>query len=253
MNKDEILYTFDTQGFVVLKDIINNSDLLKINNIFDSIKDDGLVLNKGAIKGKNTKDYNYETDELYISNIVEHDKVFYQFIDNDKIIDIISLVTLNMYRLNHTYSIQRSSSGSYTYLHMGALPMHPKAIYSCNGGQIFSSLTKVVFPISGTKSDDGCFGIVPGSHKANFIRPWGNLPDDNKLLQPIEVDPGDAIIFTEALAHGSLIKKNLEERRTLYYCYSVGYMPDWGKMNLSFSEDFINELSNKQKEIVRLK
>ena len=39
-------------------------------------------------------------------------------------------------------------------------------------------------------------------------------------------EPGDAILFTEALVHGSLINQTNKTRRILSYCYSVGYMPD---------------------------
>ena len=36
-------------------------------------------------------------------------------------------------------------------------------------------------------------------------------------------------------------------------CYSVGYMPDWGKLDLTFSKKFFNSLTNEQKKIVELK
>jgi ectoine hydroxylase-related dioxygenase (phytanoyl-CoA dioxygenase family) len=253
MNEEEILYTFDSQGYIILKNIIKQMNLNKINEIFDAINLNNNNLRWGVTKGKSNDDYTYDTDEIYISNIIEQNKIFYDLMSAPEIISIIKLVTKNFYRLNHTYSIQRKKPGSYTYLHMGSVPIHPKATYSCIGGEIFSSLTKVAFPISGTKREDGCFAIIPGSHKSNFKRPWSNDPMENPLLHPLETEPGDAIIFTEALAHGSIMKKSTLERRTLYYCYSVGYMPDWGKMNLTFSKEFIDDLSCEQKEIVRLK
>jgi ectoine hydroxylase-related dioxygenase (phytanoyl-CoA dioxygenase family) len=253
LSEEEIKYIFDTQGYIVLKKIIPDDILNKINKIFDHINENKLGYKNGVTKGKLDSDYNYDTDEIYLSNIVEQDPILYDLINIKPIIKIISLISKNYYRLNHTYSIQRKSPGSYTYLHMGSVPIHPKATYSCLGGDIFSPLNKVVFPIQATRKEDGCFAIIPGSHKANFERPWSNDPGENPLLIPLEVDPGDAIIFTEALAHGSILKRSDNERRTIYYCYSVGYMPDWGKMNLKFSDDFIKELNNEQREIVRIK
>jgi ectoine hydroxylase-related dioxygenase (phytanoyl-CoA dioxygenase family) len=136
---------------------------------------------------------------------------------------------------------------------MGGSPIHPKAIYMASGREIFSSLTKVVFPLDGTLKSDGCFAAIPGSHKANFERPWSNHPDLNKTLVPIETEPGDAIIFTEALAHGSMVKISEVVRQTIYFCYSVGYMPEWGKLGLKFSDEFKNELNPELRTIIEQK
>ena len=70
---------------------------------------------------------------------------------------------------------------------------------------------------------------------------------------PILADVGDAIIFTEALTHGSMVNTSGRPRRTLYYCYSVGYMPDWGGQGLAFSDHVMEGLTEAQKEIIRLK
>ena len=89
-------------------------------------------------------------------------------------------------------------------------------------------------------AEDGCFAVIPGSHKANFVRPFGNHPDENPGLTPLDAQPGDCIIFTEALTHGSMVNTSEKTRRTLYFCYSVGYMPDWSKFGLQFTEEFLD-------------
>ena len=109
------------------------------------------------------------------------------------------------------------------------------------------------FPLMDCNVEDGCFAGIPGSHKSNFTRPWGNHPDENPVFTPIPADAGDAIIFTEALTHGSMVNISGRPRRTLYYCYSVGYMPDWGGQGLVFSDHVIEGLTEDQQEIIRLK
>ena len=42
-------------------------------------------------------------------------------------------------------------------------------------------------------------------------------------------------------------------RRTLYYCYSVGYMPDWGGQGLVFSDHVMEGLTEAQQAIIRVK
>ncbi len=241
-------YEFDTSGYIVIKNVISKNNIKKINsylNQFENLKEDELPF--GVCHGKKR-----QKDELYLSNIVEAEKIFIDLISIPKIIKIIDFIHAGNYRLNHTYSIHRWKKG-YTYLHMGPVPVHPKAIYHFKGNEMFSLLSKVVFPILNCKPEDGCFAVIPGSHKANYERPFSNHPKDNPMLVPVNAEPGDAIIFTEALTHGSFINTSGRIRRTLFYCYSVGYMPDWGNLSLKFSDDFHKRLNSNQKKIIQLK
>jgi ectoine hydroxylase-related dioxygenase (phytanoyl-CoA dioxygenase family) len=245
---DEQRYLFDVQGYLVLKGVLSPQQVAECNAALERIeqtKDEDFP--RGVVLGKPRSD-----SELYVSNIVEAAPAFYQLIDIPEVIDVIKEVSLGLYRLNHTYSIHRWKTG-YTYMHMGAIPLHPKATYACVSGQMFSLTTKAVFPILNSRPEDGCFAVIPGSHKANYKRPWGNHPDENPMLVPVLAAPGDAIVFTEAVAHGSLVNSSGRSRRTIYYCYSVGYMPDWTKLGLTFSEGFADRLTPQQREILRLK
>ena len=95
------------------------------------------------------------------------------------------------------------------------------------------------------------FAVIPGSHKAEFVRPNNNNPKNNKLLKHVSAEPGDAL-FTEALAHGSLINQTNKTRRILSYCYSVGYMPDWTKLNLQHSTEYYKKAPQKIKNLIKL-
>jgi hypothetical protein len=245
---EEQKYLFDLQGFIVLKNIIPQKTVKEVNEEMTRLSNmNETELPVGVCHGKQRK-----TDELYLSNIVEAGPIFHQFIDQEDCIPIISEVSLGLFRLNHVYAIYRWGGG-YTYMHCQNRPMHPKMAYHCQNGEIFSLCTKAVFPMLNHRPEDGCFAAIPGSHKANFIRPFGDHPQDNPPLVPVLADPGDAIVFTEALTHGSLVNHSGLPRRTLYYCYSVGYMPDWSKFGLKFTDAFYGTLTPKQREIVRRK
>jgi ectoine hydroxylase-related dioxygenase (phytanoyl-CoA dioxygenase family) len=241
-------YLFDLQGYLVLKNVVPRPLIDACNAVMDRIEQ----MAPGQYPNGVTLGKPRTPNELYITNAVEADPVLNGFIDLPEVIDIIADVSLNLYRLNHAYAIYRWGTG-YTYLHMGGAPLHPKATYMCHGGQIFSTLTKAVFPIQNNGIDDGCFAAVPGSHKANFTRPFGDHPSENPPLVPIPGEPGDAIVFTEATTHGSYVNTSGRPRRTIYFCYSVGYMPDWGKLGLTFTEPFMATLTDRQRDIVRLK
>jgi len=248
MPMDELTrYLFDLNGYVVLKNVLSPDQIARINARMDAMEnaaEEALPPHVVCSKPRTS-------EELYLSNIAEAGPEFEALIDIPEVLDVIRETTLGLFRLNHTYAIYHWKGGE-TPLHMAGTPIHPKAHYEARNGQIFSVLTKVVFPIANHAIEDGCFAAIPGSHKANFPRP-GDASGDEIGLIPLDTEPGDAIIFTEAMTHGSFPNVSGRERRTLYYCYSVGYMPDWTKFHLTFSDALMERVSDAQREVMRLK
>jgi ectoine hydroxylase-related dioxygenase (phytanoyl-CoA dioxygenase family) len=239
-------YLFDLQGYVVLENVVPPATIERLRLLLDDLeRRSAETLPKHVVASKPRT-----AQELYYSNVVEADPAFHDLIDVPEVIDVVREVSLGMFRLNHVYAIYHWQ-GAITPPHMAGTPIHPKASYVAKAGQMFSLLTKAVFPIANHDVEDGCFGIVPGSHKAEFPRP---LAADPALgLVPVPAKPGDAIVFTEATTHGSFTNVSGRCRQTLYYCYSVGYMPDWTKLGLSFSDDLYRNVTAQQAEILRLK
>ena len=191
--------------------------------------------------------------ELYISNIAELDERFTSIIKDETIISIIERTTQGLFRFNHSYSISHWKGGA-THMHMGGAPIHPKATYQVVDGEIFSCLTKAVIPLDNHDIEDGCFCVVPGSHKSNFPNPYnGQHPKNHPCMVPINAQPGDLVVFSEALQHGGLENVSGRTRRSMFYCYSVGYMPDWTKLSLVCSEDLMNHPDDQIRQIVKLK
>ena len=248
MNFKEFDYEFDLNGYIVLKNIIDKKKINKINKILKSLEERKTTeLPHNVFFGKEKNQ-----SEAYISNIIEADKEFEKIAIIPKILNIISHVTSNFFRLNHAVAMIKYKKNTYTYLHMGNLPSHPKIFYFVKNTKIFSNVTKVLIPICNNTEKDGGFAVIPGSHKANFNRPYNNNPINNKLLKHVDAKPGDAIIFTEALAHGSMINKTNKVRRVLSYCYSVGYMPDWTKLKLEYSKEYLKRAPKKIKKLIKL-
>jgi ectoine hydroxylase-related dioxygenase (phytanoyl-CoA dioxygenase family) len=241
-------YMFDLQGFIVLKDVLSRDKIGRLDAILSELE----RLSEKDYPPPVVQSKPRNGQALYLSNIVEAALEFHELIDIPPVIDVIREVSLGLFRLNHTYAIHHWKDAA-TPLHMGATPIHPKASFMGQNGQMFSVLTKAVFPIANHDVEDGCFAVVPGSHKANFRSPFGDDPANHPGLMPVPAQPGDVVIFTEALTHGSCKNVSGRCRRTVFYCYSVGYMPDWTKLGLTFSSELYARVNAPQREILRLK
>jgi hypothetical protein len=245
---DEQTYLFDLQGYLVLPQVVPPEGVAACNAALDRFEE----MDEADYPAPLCLGQPRTPENLYISNIIEGDDAFLPLMDLPPVLDAVEQITGGPYRLNHTYTIYRWGGG-FTGLHMHGTPIIPKCQYHCRGGQMVSTLTKVVFPLLDCGPEDGCFAVIPGAHKSNFPKPWGNHPEENPPLTPVPAKAGDAIIFTEALTHGSTVNTSGLPRRTLYYCYSIGYMPDWGGQHLVFSDGFAGRLSPERQELLRLK
>jgi hypothetical protein len=87
--------------------------------------------------------------------------------------------------------------------------------YRYANGRFFNGLVAVAYELESVAPGDGGFACVAGSHKANIELPrdWkmpledaaaGSTAELPSCIHQVAVDAGDAIIFTEACAHGTL-------------------------------------------------
>ena len=141
------------------------------------------------------------------------------------------------YRLDHDYiKIDSATHASKLYLHGGGQGaggakdlVGPtdggQCYYRYSNGKFYNGLVAVGFELDTVPSGAGGFACVPGSHKVNFELPsdWkvSETQDDlPEFVHRVEAEAGDAIIFTEACAHGTVPWEGDGERRTIFYKYS---------------------------------
>ena len=129
-------------------------------------------------------------------------------IDHPRIVPYLLDLLGPKFRLDHDYCVFMTKGGRDQDLHGGATSKNPDHWYAYRDGMVRCGLTVVTFVLSEARAGDGGFCCIPGSHKSNFI---ASLPPDvsryertpHYVVQPA-VEPGDAIIFAEALIHGTL-------------------------------------------------
>ena len=95
-------------------------------------------------------------------------------------------------------------------------------MYFCKEGRMWNNLIAVCYQLADINPGDGGFVCVPGSHKANFECPIGvrRMEKDMGWFKHIPMKTGSAVIFTEALTHGTVPWKADFERRLLRYLYA---------------------------------
>jgi hypothetical protein len=102
--------------------------------------------------------------------------------------------------------------------------------FEYHDGRFYNGLLTVSFELYDTHPNDGGFCCIPGTHKSNVSMPsgWRDLSQDvADCVTRVAAVPGDAIIFTEALTHGTLPWTSDGSRSTVFYKYSP-HSSSWG-------------------------
>ncbi len=224
---EEERYLFDLQGFLVVEDVLKPAEVQQLNELLDS-RD---LWNQP--RGQEAP-MDYETfDELFFHVSPPHSwgKPFLDLLGHPRMAGYLQEILGPRFRYDHGQAMfMRRGSGSLE-LHGGGTPWDPVGFYRVADGAIHCGLTVVAYALCDVGPDDGGFVVVPGSHKSGFPRPESFLHPENcgPLLRRISHRAGSAIIFTEALTHGTLPWTAEHERRALLYRYTPGHMAFVGR------------------------
>lgn len=137
------------------------------------------------------------------------------------------------FRYGNANGISMTKGAEGCILHGGGTLVH-KHMYQYVNGRMWNNLVGVCYQLADVNAGDGGFVCIPGSHKANYDTPEDVLTmvHDMSCYQHLPMKPGDALIFTEALTHGTLPWTADHERRTLLYRYAAGGFVNAPGMNI---------------------
>ena len=221
MNEQE-RFVFDTQGCIVLPDILSQSEVERLVRGFPLDSSGAVILE--------APDDNSHHDVLNFD-----EPLFRELINHPGILPYLEALLTDVegdypgHRsviLAHEYTMYLRPSVRGPTFHNGGTPHNPWYSYTVRDGKIFCSLLTVIWLLNDVAEGDGGFWYIPGSHQANFPMPKGL--DDYSWVPDCAVQPttraGSAIIFTEALVHGTRPWKAHQDRYVLFYKYLPGYM-----------------------------
>jgi hypothetical protein len=230
-------YLFDLQGFLVVEDALTGAQLAALNEIID--QQIALVDEPGKLW-------------LRFNRLLSWGTPFQNLIDNPRISPYLLDLLGPKFRLDHDYiHIIRQGPGPIgSDLHGGGTPYDPCQYYQYKNGRMYNGLTAVAYNLTDVNPGEGGFGCIPGSHKSNLPLPaeLQDLDHPHPCVHEIGGKAGTAIIFTEALTHGTLVWKGQRDRHTLFYKYSP-YPSAW--LRNYYNPDDYPDLSEAQRDILK--
>ena len=237
---DQEKYLFDLQGFITVPDALTKHQLATLNQIWDE---------------HIARDMAAEAHTQRWGGLLKWGQVYVDMLDNPTLMPYLEEILGKNFRLDHDYADlirpnptpgEAAVGPIGNTLHGGATPFDPSEYYHFHNGHMYNGLTVVAYNLCDIGADDGGFGCVPGSHKSNyaFPREWRDLNQAQPFVRKMTGPAGTAIIFTEALTHGTLPWFGRGERRTLFFKYSP-YPVSWSA-NYYQAKDYVGLTETQQ-------
>ncbi len=208
---EEEKYLFDLQGFLVVENALAPAQLQALNDLLDQ------RIAQEVPAAAHT--------HRFAHTLLHWGQAYRDLVDNPAVTPYLAELLGEDFRLDHDYlDIIRAGKGPIgTSLHGGAWPFHSTHYFRCLNGTMRNGLFVVAYNLYDVHPGDGGFAAVPGSHKSNFPFPvqWQELAESQDLpfVAQVTGPAGTAILFTEAMTHGTLPWRG-HERRTIFYKYS---------------------------------
>ena len=265
MNEEE-KYLFDLRGFIVLKNVLQEPQIQDLSQRLESFREH----NTSPILGSDRTTFRNEHDPAWSSaSLLELGGSYLDLIDLPLITPYLETLLGEHYRLDHDYAKidnKMPKNEKTLYLHGGGQGSGGPAdlvgpsdggqcFYRYSNGRFFNGLVAVAFELDDVDQRDGGFACIPGSHKSNIGLPaaWRHSKTQAEVphfVEQVAASAGDAIIFTEACAHGTIPWQGApdRERRTLFYKYcphAVAWSPCYYNSN-----NYPDITSNQQKMLM---
>ena len=265
---DQEKYLFDLCGYIVIENALTPSQVQDLSDRLEERRKSAPEKQKDKkhhIFGSDRTVFVDEQDAAWTSpSLLEWGGTYVDLIDLPAIAPYLEILLGKGYRLDHDYlKIENADAHHTLYLHGGGQGaggtrdiVGPtdggQCFYRYNNGKFYNGLVSVAFELSDVSPASGGFACVPGSHKMNFPLPeeWRTSKtqvDIHECVDRVAVNAGDAIIFTEACAHGTVPWEGGGERRTIFYKYSP-HAVAWGAC--FYNADNYGDLTENQRAIL---
>ena len=225
---DEERYFFDLNGYLVVENALSSEEVAACNEAIDRNVDrirerpeeQSLSGKSSTLKGQQGRGD--------LGGMLTWPKPWCQpfrdLLAHRNIVPYLNELLREGFRLDHVYGIIMRKGTEGHVLHGGGTTDDLTHFYQFHNGRMRCGLTVVAWMFTDCGPGDGGFSCIPGSHKSNYPTPRGValLDRDIGVVRQVEAKAGSAVIFTEALTHGTMPWKAEHQRRSILYKYSPG-------------------------------
>ena len=231
---DDEKFLFDLQGYLILRGAIEPELVVALDEAVAA--NEAIEHDESWAEGLPVVTNAYFTRDLWMEHQVRLnglprlDPVFDRLIAHPGYLRYLEEF-MDQPQLINTWSISKYPGRGATHWHHGL----PPEDYSVRDGKIRSPMLNVVTMLTPNHSGDGCLAVIPGSHKKNFkldLKRWGMAGLDTPGAVEVTGEPGDVLLFTEALVHSGAPKTTARRRTALQYNHveqrrAASYMTDY--------------------------
>ena len=259
-------YFFDLNGFVILRNVLTPEHVAELNAILDAIKTLQPPLAPGEWYG-GVHAHSYGGAEgINLQQIYEAGEPFERLIDHPgwfaKVKQFVGGEgTFDWHHgplfIDESFANLRGP-GEAIGIHSGGFDGVTRCQFRYQNGRFHCGQINILMALSDIGPGDGATMVIPASHKSNFTHPdmhahqmkGGEVRSADGMEGAIEVhlNAGDALLFVDAIAHGSAKRVNSGERRIVVYRYG----PSWGNFRHPYqiSPEFLERLTPRQRKVV---
>ena len=231
-------YLFDLQGYLVIENALSDTEVSELNALLD---ERGLP--------KDGKRFGSAPDG---AGFLDWGKPFCDLLDHSKIMPALRLRLGDCFRLDRIYGMSMSAGMERGRLHSDYGASSPYAgvpqgeRYYSPDWEMIQGFVVVSRSLTDAGPGKGGFCCIPGSHKTNYRVPQSiqDAGEDAPQVVIPEAPAGSAVLFSEALTHGTADWLAPHRRRTLLYKYCLAQMA-WRPNRVSHPESV--ELNERQR------
>ena len=261
MINERDIYFFDLRGYLVVEQALTAAEVAAANAGIDAIGPLEVGQWHGHVHGQT---YGAK-DGVNLQQIYEAGEPFESLIDHPGWIDKVKHFvggagTFDCYHgplfIDENF-VNLRTPGEAIGMHSGGNLGIMRCQFLVRDGKFHCGQVNVLIALTDIGPGDGGTMLVPGSHKSNFPHPDydkhvmsedGASLDETEGAVEVHMQAGDALLFVDAICHGSAKRVNPGQRRVAIYRYG----PSWGSFRHNYrpSPELLARLAPERRQIV---
>lgn len=258
-------YLFDLNGYIILKNVLSSSHVAEMNALLTEITTLDPPLRQGEWYGC-VQAHSYGGAEgINLQQIYEAGEPFERLIDHPGWFAKVKHFVGGEHSFDWHHGplfidenfANLRGPGEAIGLHSGGVLGVKRNQYRYHNGRFQCGQINILMALTDIGPGDGATMIIPASHKSNFVHPdsekhrmqHGEVRsvDDVECAIEVHLGAGDALLFVDAISHGSARRVNTGERRIVVYRYG----PSWGNFRHPYhaSNELLARLTPRQRAV----